>query len=72
MSVRETLWRHALAIHASGVRHADLELRNMIVSKSGELRIVDFAFSEVEHECEGLVCPELSDFRGLLELPAVS
>ncbi len=49
--------------------HADLELRNMIVSKSGELRIVDFAFSEVGHECEGPMCRELSNFRRLLELP---
>ncbi len=54
----------------NGVRHADLELRNIIVSKSGELRIIDFAFSEVGHECEGPMCRELSNFRRLLELPA--
>ncbi|KAF9027518.1 hypothetical protein BDZ89DRAFT_1066823 [Hymenopellis radicata] len=66
---RETLWKHALEIHANGVWHADLELRNLIMSKSGELRIIDFAFSEVGHECEGGMCRELSNFRTLLDLP---
>ncbi|KAF9027537.1 hypothetical protein BDZ89DRAFT_1134170 [Hymenopellis radicata] len=66
---REMFWQHAHEIHANGIRHADLELRNLIMSISGELRIVDFAFSEVEHECEGGMCEELSYFRTLLELP---
>ncbi|KAF8990741.1 hypothetical protein BDZ89DRAFT_1151812 [Hymenopellis radicata] len=66
---REILWQHAHEIHANGIRHTDLELRNLIVSTSGDLRIVDFAYSEVGHECEGGMCRELSYFRTLLKLP---
>ncbi|KAF9009298.1 hypothetical protein BDZ89DRAFT_1078564 [Hymenopellis radicata] len=61
--------QHAHEIHANGIRHTDLELRNLIVSTSGDLRIVDFAYSEVGHECEGGMCRELSYFRTLLKLP---
>ncbi|KAF9021694.1 hypothetical protein BDZ89DRAFT_1071240, partial [Hymenopellis radicata] len=67
-SQREMLWRYACEIHAKDVRHADLDLRNLVVSASGDVYIVDFAFSEVGHECEVGTCEELSDFRKLLEL----
>ncbi len=62
------LWQHACEIHAKGVRHADLELRNFVVSASGDVRIVDYAFSELGHKCEGGTCEELSKFQLLLEL----
>ncbi|KAJ7134877.1 hypothetical protein C8R44DRAFT_437057 [Mycena epipterygia] len=37
---RELLWQHACSIHASGVAHHDLEPRNLLVSSSGESRML--------------------------------
>ncbi|KAJ7102741.1 hypothetical protein C8R44DRAFT_887486 [Mycena epipterygia] len=63
---RETLWRHACAVHAHGVQHNDLELRNLVVSAVGGVRIIDYAYAELGHKCDEATCDELRDFRRLL------
>ncbi|KAJ7102756.1 hypothetical protein C8R44DRAFT_808487 [Mycena epipterygia] len=63
---RETLWRHACTVHAHGVKHNDLELRNLVVSAVGDVRIIDYAYAELGHECDEGTCDELRGFRGLL------
>ncbi|KAJ6574689.1 kinase-like domain-containing protein [Mycena capillaripes] len=49
----ETLRQHAHTIHANGVTHRDLSLRNLVVSSRGDVRIIDFAYSRIGHECDG-------------------
>ncbi|KAJ7223157.1 hypothetical protein GGX14DRAFT_327610, partial [Mycena pura] len=56
---REMLWRHVCSIHASGVAHHDLGPRNLVVSSSGDVRIIDFAYSELGHQCVEATCEEL-------------
>ncbi|KAJ6491592.1 hypothetical protein DFH09DRAFT_1208140, partial [Mycena vulgaris] len=59
------LWQHACSLHASGVQHHDLELRNLVVGDSGDVRIIDYAYAALGHEClDG--CSELVNFRVLL------
>ncbi|KAJ7286195.1 kinase-like domain-containing protein [Mycena rebaudengoi] len=64
---REKLWQQACSIHASGVLHHDLELRNLVTSSSGEVRIVDYAYARLGHQCDASTCVELKRFRGLLD-----
>ncbi|KAJ7110092.1 hypothetical protein C8R44DRAFT_272507 [Mycena epipterygia] len=65
--IRRILWQHACSIHASNILHHDLEPRNLVVSTSGEVRIIDFAFALAGHECSH-TCGELQSFRELLGL----
>ncbi len=46
------LWGDACEIHAIGVMHGNLNLRNKVLSQSWKVHIVDFACSEVGHECK--------------------
>ncbi|KAJ7208043.1 hypothetical protein GGX14DRAFT_314444, partial [Mycena pura] len=56
---REMLWQHACSIHVSGVAHHDLETRNLVVSSSGSVRIIDLAYAELGHQCVKATCEEL-------------
>ncbi|KAF9021514.1 hypothetical protein BDZ89DRAFT_1071362 [Hymenopellis radicata] len=65
---RRILWQYACEIHAKRVLHADLELRNLVVSRSGDVHIINYAFSKGGHKCNGDSCEELREFRRLLGL----
>ncbi|KAJ7468472.1 hypothetical protein FB451DRAFT_373959, partial [Mycena latifolia] len=65
---RRMLWRHACSIHGSGIVHHDLEPRNLVVSSSGEVRVIDFAFARAGHVCQQISCTELESFQKLLGL----
>jgi len=47
-------------IHALGVEHADFEPRDMVRKGWCRLRVIDFAFSNVNHTCPGWGCNELT------------
>ncbi|KAJ7102750.1 hypothetical protein C8R44DRAFT_887491 [Mycena epipterygia] len=66
MQQRETLWWHVCAVHVHGVQHNDLKLRNLVVSVVGDVRIIDYAYAELGHECDEATCDELCHFRKLL------
>lgn len=56
-------------VHALGVEHADFEPRNVVRKGWCRLRIIDFAFSNVNHTCPGWgVCNELTYAWHKLEL----
>ena len=61
---RRILMSHITRIHQCGVSHEDLEPRNVLVSNSGRLSIIDFEHSERSHVC-GERCAELRLFRSL-------
>jgi serine/threonine protein kinase len=52
---------HVSAIHHRHVSHQDLELRNIIMSVTGQLRVVDFELSDRFHQCIPQDCEELQD-----------
>ncbi|KAJ7156863.1 hypothetical protein C8R43DRAFT_997459 [Mycena crocata] len=65
---REQLFAKAVEMHQAGVRHNDLEPRNIVQDADGELRIIDFHIAEIDHEgCSGM-CDELVNFRQALKL----
>jgi serine/threonine protein kinase len=45
-------------IHKMGVIHADLEPRNVVMDEIGNLRVIDFEMSSMDHRCS-LPCDEL-------------
>jgi len=61
---RRILVSHITQIHQCGVSHEDLEPRNVLVSNSGRLSIIDFERSERSHMC-GEGCAELRLFSGM-------
>ena len=67
MANRLTLYHHVTAIHEHGVCHGDLEPRNVVVSQTGGVFLIDFGSSE-NHHCSGDGCGELLDFRVKLQL----
>jgi tRNA A-37 threonylcarbamoyl transferase component Bud32 len=56
---RGTLWSHVSKIHCRNVCHHDLEPRNVVMSSSGQLRVVDFELSDRFHKCDRQDCHEL-------------
>jgi serine/threonine protein kinase len=56
---RASLFSHVSAIHRRHVCHQDLEPRNVVMSASGQLRVVDFELSDRSHQCVPQDCEEL-------------
>jgi serine/threonine protein kinase len=50
---------HVSNIHRRNVCHQDLEPRNIVMSTSGQLRVVDFELSDRFHKCIPHDCHEL-------------
>jgi len=61
LTERFLLFLYLCSIHALGVEHADFEPRNVVRKGWRRLRVIDFAFSDVNHTCSGWgVCNELT------------
>jgi serine/threonine protein kinase len=43
----------ARSLHNAHVIHNDLEPRNVLVDKKGEVHLVDFHVSNIDHDCGG-------------------
>jgi hypothetical protein len=56
---RACLLSHVCKIHCRNVCHQDLEPRNIVMSTSGHLRVVDFELSDRFHKCVPHDCHEL-------------
>jgi serine/threonine protein kinase len=56
---RASLTSHVPNIHRRHVCHQDLEPRNIVMSTSGQLRVVDFELSDRFHKCVPHDCHEL-------------
>jgi hypothetical protein len=63
---RKTLANHLSSIHRSGVCHNDIAPRNVVLSGSKRISIVDFELSNSEHTCSPSLCNELTDIRHVL------
>ncbi|KAJ7241930.1 hypothetical protein B0H12DRAFT_1133067 [Mycena haematopus] len=58
-----------LDMHSAGVRHDDLEPRNVVQDSEGDLKIIDFHVAEMNHRCRGKeTCKELKTFKEALGL----
>ncbi|KAF8919740.1 hypothetical protein CPB85DRAFT_717697 [Mucidula mucida] len=68
LSQREMLWQHACEIHAKGVRHADLELRNFVASASGDVRIHSLNLGISVREAHVRSSPSFNCYWSLFEL----
>lgn len=55
-------------IHKYGIRHGDLEPRNVVVSPAGKITVIDFEMSDQTHCCEDKKCAELNDLRNILQV----
>ncbi|KAJ7780312.1 hypothetical protein DFH07DRAFT_794577 [Mycena maculata] len=65
----QILFDKAVAMHAVGVVHNDLEPRNIVQDLEGELRIIDFHVADMGHRCAGKEkCEELLAFSRALKL----
>ncbi|KAJ7241885.1 hypothetical protein B0H12DRAFT_1132865 [Mycena haematopus] len=63
------LFNKVLDMHSAGVRHDDLEPRNVVQDSEGELKIIDFHVAEMNHRCRGKdTCKELQKFKKALGL----
>ncbi|KAJ7232225.1 hypothetical protein B0H12DRAFT_1145718 [Mycena haematopus] len=62
----ENLFAKVLEMHSAGVRHNDLEPRNVVQDSEGELKIIDFHVAEMNHRCRGDGCKELEKFKKAL------
>jgi len=58
---------HVSAIHKYGICHNDLEPRNIVVSPSGKVTVIDFEMSNQTHVCEDTKCIELGTLRNVLQ-----
>ena len=58
---RASLLSHVSNIHRRNVCHQDLEPRNIVMSMSGQLRVVDFELSDRFHKCVPQDCHKLQD-----------
>ncbi|KAJ7241092.1 hypothetical protein C8J57DRAFT_1527134 [Mycena rebaudengoi] len=56
-----TLLSHLIRIHQAGIEHLDVELRNVVLSKSKGPVVVDVDGASLDHSCEGLSCGELRE-----------
>jgi RIO-like serine/threonine protein kinase len=65
---RATLIDHMLTIHEYGIRHGDLEPRNIVVSPAGKITVIDFEMSDQTHCCEDKKCMELDVLRNILQV----
>ncbi|KAJ7645821.1 hypothetical protein B0H17DRAFT_448257 [Mycena rosella] len=61
------LYRTIEAVHAAGVKHGDLAARNVVVTPSGDLCLIDFGEATLEHLCAGQSCPELVLFQNIMD-----
>ncbi|KAF8213849.1 hypothetical protein K438DRAFT_1802366 [Mycena galopus ATCC 62051] len=65
----QKLFAKAVEMHSAGVRHHDLEQRNVVQDSDGDLRIIDFHIAEMGYRCRGRdKCKELSKLRDALGL----
>ncbi|KAJ7144601.1 hypothetical protein C8R44DRAFT_865507 [Mycena epipterygia] len=64
----EAIYKAAVDVHAAGVYHGDLEVRNIVQDEEGRFSVVDFGHATVDHACEQDVCAELLDLRQNLGL----
>ncbi|KAJ7587609.1 hypothetical protein C8J56DRAFT_1026412 [Mycena floridula] len=54
-------------IHDRGVIHGDLAPRNVMVTETGQVRVIDFDHAELDHQCPGVsACEELLDIANEL------
>lgn len=61
---RASLGSIVAAVHAAGVNHGDIEPRNIVVSPSGTVHLIDFSHSG-KHMCKGKRhCAELIELEG--------
>ncbi|KAJ7241960.1 hypothetical protein B0H12DRAFT_1236908 [Mycena haematopus] len=66
---RHKLFAKVLEMHSAGVRHNDLEPRNVVQDSEGDLKIIDFHVAEINHRCRGEEkCKELKKFKHALGL----
>jgi serine/threonine protein kinase len=56
---RASLLSHASEIHRRHVCRQDLEPRNIVMSATGRLRVIDFELSDRSHPCFPQDCEEL-------------
>lgn len=66
-SDRKILLSHLIRIHRAGVKHNGFEPRNVVMSESGEPKIIDFDNSS-HSICTGLKCIELVEVARWLNL----
>ncbi|TDL26899.1 hypothetical protein BD410DRAFT_894832 [Rickenella mellea] len=66
---KSALLDEAISIHESGVYHNDIEPRNVVVDKGGNVHIIDFHLARSDHKCAGAAdCWELKDLANELGL----
>lgn len=59
---------HLICIHQMGVKHNDLEPRNVVISQSSGPTIIDFDNASVHPSCMGRTCSELVKTARMLDL----
>ena len=64
---RASLWSHVSNIHRHNVCQQDLEPRNIVMSKLGQLRVVDFGLSDRFHRCIPQDCHELKGLASAIQ-----
>ena len=64
---RASLWSHVSNIHRHNVCQQDLEPRNIVMSTSGQLRVVDFGLSDRFHQCIPQDCHELKGLASAIQ-----
>ncbi|KAE9385882.1 hypothetical protein BT96DRAFT_1026440 [Gymnopus androsaceus JB14] len=56
-------------LHKLEIMHNDLNPRNILMNEEGRLRVIDFHYSELNHQCPGPTgCEELKEFAKSLDL----
>lgn len=58
---RVALLKSVSQMHQRGICHHDLEPRNIMVSPSGKVSVIDFEFSTKDHACHQATCHEIID-----------